>query len=171
MPVPARVVQDIAKLRQLSTATANKVRVVNVTGNPTNHIELELNFPTYSSPSFQKQTTSNIHIDLLGNYPLTPPTIKFITPIYHPNVYQSGLLCIGNYWRVTEYLDLLVKRVIRIMCFDPQYSNPSSAANLAAATWYNENRRSNPRLFPTMDLSNAFSLVNVRPQISFRNIN
>jgi len=174
MPYQPRVLEDIAKLRELSTITANKVRILNISGNPSNHIELELNYPTYyvSNSSVQKQTVSIIHIDFLGDYPLHSPKIKFLTPIFHPNVYSSNFLCIeGVEWKPTEFLDLLVKRVIRIICFDPQYTNPKSPANPAAASWYNELLRSDPHLFPTMNLSDAFSQVKVRPQIPFRNIN
>jgi ubiquitin-conjugating enzyme E2 G1 len=28
-------------------------------------------------------------------YPLMPPTLKFETPIYHPNVYENGEVCIS----------------------------------------------------------------------------
>jgi len=171
MPYQPRVVEDIAKIRLLSSITTNRVKVLRISGNPSNHLELELNYPTYANSSLQKQPVSVIQIDFLGNYPTIPPSIKFLTPIYHPNVYVSGLLCIGNDWRITEYLDLLVKRVIRIMCFDPQYTDPDSPANSAAASWYKQSLRSNPRLFPTMDLSNAFLQVNPRPQINFRNFN
>lgn len=27
-------------------------------------------------------------------YPFKPPTIRFITPIYHPNISEKGLLCL-----------------------------------------------------------------------------
>lgn len=29
-----------------------------------------------------------------GNYPCSPPTIKFITPCFHPNVDQYGNICL-----------------------------------------------------------------------------
>lgn len=28
-------------------------------------------------------------------YPFTPPTFKFITPMFHPNIYQDGKVCIS----------------------------------------------------------------------------
>ena len=27
-------------------------------------------------------------------YPTKPPEVKFITPIYHPNVYNDGRICL-----------------------------------------------------------------------------
>lgn len=30
----------------------------------------------------------------LADYPFKPPTIKFITPIYHPNVDEKGGVCL-----------------------------------------------------------------------------
>ena len=38
------------------------------------------------------------------------------------NVYASGLICLGQKWVPTEGLDLLAKRIIQIIIFDP--SNP-----------------------------------------------
>ncbi|GMM31277.1 E2 ubiquitin-conjugating protein [Martiniozyma asiatica (nom. inval.)] len=30
-----------------------------------------------------------------ADYPLSPPTMRFITPIFHPNVYADGRVCIS----------------------------------------------------------------------------
>uniref|UniRef100_A0A060T5U2 E2 ubiquitin-conjugating enzyme n=1 Tax=Blastobotrys adeninivorans TaxID=409370 RepID=A0A060T5U2_BLAAD len=30
-----------------------------------------------------------------SDYPLSPPVMKFTSPIYHPNVYQDGTVCIS----------------------------------------------------------------------------
>ncbi len=29
------------------------------------------------------------------DYPFSPPTFRFIPPIYHPNIYKDGRLCIS----------------------------------------------------------------------------
>ncbi|KAK7822325.1 hypothetical protein U0070_014424 [Myodes glareolus] len=35
-----------------------------------------------------------LRIDFPREYPLKPPTLKFITKIYHPNVSEDGLVCL-----------------------------------------------------------------------------
>lgn len=30
-----------------------------------------------------------------SDYPLNPPTMRFLSPIYHPNVYKDGRVCIS----------------------------------------------------------------------------
>ena len=32
----------------------------------------------------------------LSSYPENYPTLKFVTPIYHPNVNSSGVVCLGD---------------------------------------------------------------------------
>ena len=79
------------------------------------------------------------------------------------------MICIGT-WKPIEFLDLLVKRTIHIICFDPQYVNPKSPANSKAASWYKEILKINPQLFPTEDLSDAFIEEVSTPKIIFHNM-
>ena len=53
-------------------------------------------------------------------YPNKPPGVKFISQMFHPNVYGTGELC----------LDILLN--------DP---NTSSPANVEASNLYKENRK------------------------------
>jgi ubiquitin-protein ligase len=32
----------------------------------------------------------------LNNYPSNYPELRFVTPIYHPNVNSSGYVCLGD---------------------------------------------------------------------------
>ena len=172
-PIKARIFQDIEKIKQLSEITSKKVNIIKIEGNPPNHIEIELKYPTYSASgdtTVRRQPNSIIQIDLLDRYPFLPPKVYFKTPIFHPNVYINGLLCLGSHWEATEFLDLLVKRIVKIICFDPEYTNPKSPANIKAVTWYLEKLKTNPKLFPTIDLSHEFPEVAIKPKIIFRNI-
>ncbi|XP_055456727.1 ubiquitin/ISG15-conjugating enzyme E2 L6 [Psammomys obesus] len=62
-----------------------------------------------------------LQIDFPREYPLKPPTLKFITKIYHPNVGEDGLVCLPlisrenwkpytKAYQVLEALNVLVNR-------------------------------------------------------------
>lgn len=38
--------------------------------------------------------TFKISIDIPGEYPMRPPLIKFVTPIFHPNIRHDGQICL-----------------------------------------------------------------------------
>lgn len=173
-PVAARVTEDLRRLKELSKLTNNKVKVLMSSGLPINHMEIELGYPTVSSSSYplMKQEKSLIHIDLLDNYPIAAdrtewPKITVRTPIFHPNIFVSGLICLGD-WKTTEYLDFLVIRIVRTICFDPQFIDPFSPANSLANIWYKEKLRTNPGWFPTADLSNLIVGTPTQPRSIFR---
>lgn len=75
---------------------------------------------------------------------LTRNDVKFLSrPIFHPNVYESGNVCIQDYV-AGETLDEFVKRIGRMIQFIPGYANPGNPANGNAAEWYRRNERAFP---------------------------
>lgn len=72
-------------------------------------------------------------------YPHKPPSIRFITQVYHPNVYTDGRICLdllSNEWSPIYDLEAILTS-IRSLLSDP---NPDSPANSYAAEMYNNNR-------------------------------
>lgn len=72
-------------------------------------------------------------------YPSKAPTVKFITKMFHPNIYADGNICLDilqNKWSpVYDVVSILTS--IQSLLPDP---NPESPANAQAATLYRENR-------------------------------
>lgn len=72
-------------------------------------------------------------------YPNKPPTVKFLSDMFHPNVYASGELCLDilqNRWSPT-YDVAAILTSIQSLLNDP---NTSSPANVEAANLYRDHR-------------------------------
>jgi hypothetical protein len=146
-----RRIQDVQKLQDLAAQMPARVSIAGVGGAPPSRIDIELRFKTAPSRRYPAATqdVTRVTIDLPSRYPLTQPLAKISTPILHPNVYASGLICLGVDWLPTLGLDFLVNRIIQIITFDPDTLNEESPANAAALSWYREARRTHPAAFPT----------------------
>ena len=73
-------------------------------------------------------------------YPTKPPKIKFLTPIFHPNVYGDGSICMDilqNRWSPIFRIPAILQS-IRSLLTDP---NPASPANAEAAKMFREDLR------------------------------
>ncbi|MBZ9963733.1 ubiquitin-conjugating enzyme E2 [Mesorhizobium sp. BR1-1-2] len=164
-----RRAQDVQKLRDLERLSRSRVRVTKVVGNPTNEIEAELHLRTAPSSAYPSsvQPVTRISISLPARYPFVEPTVNVGTPILHPNVYTSGRICLGLKWIPSFGLDLLVRRVVQIVTFDPTVLNLQSPANRAAVSWYQQAIRSNPQAFPTDVID--FSVQDQAKTMAWRN--
>jgi len=86
-------------------------------------------------------------------FPLLPPKMRFLTPMYHPNIYENGDLCIsilhpptddiygyedaGERWLPVHTVESILMSVISLLSTDPP--NIDSPANLDAAKEVREN--------------------------------
>jgi len=153
-----RRVQDIEKLRALQRQSSDRIRVTAVSGRPPNSIEVDLHFKTVPSSRYPRavQNVTKLAISLPARYPLVEPIVEVKTPILHPNIYSTGRVCLGVRWLPNFGLDLLVRRVVQIVIYDPTILNERSAANRDALEWYLRARASHAGAFPT-DKLNVFS--------------
>ncbi|WLF81520.1 Ubiquitin-conjugating enzyme E2 2 [Lodderomyces elongisporus] len=72
-------------------------------------------------------------------YPNKPPSVKFISEIFHPNVYASGELCLDilqNRWSPTYDVSSILTS-IQSLLNDPNIQSP---ANVEAANLYRDHR-------------------------------
>jgi len=72
------------------------------------------------------------------DYPLKPPSVRFLNKMYHPNIYRDGKICVDILQ--SEWSPILNIRTIllslRSMLMDP---NPKSPANREAANLFQKN--------------------------------
>lgn len=74
------------------------------------------------------------------NYPTRPPTVRFVSKMFHPNVYADGDLCLDilqNRWSPTYDVSAILTSVQSLL-HDP---NPNSPANAEAAKLFREDQR------------------------------
>jgi hypothetical protein len=142
---------DVERVRRLAKASGGRIGIVTlpVVGRP--RFVLDLDYATAASHEYPRvrQATSRIAIDLAPRHPFEPPVTTVLTPIFHPHVFASGVVCIGSKWLPGEGMDLFVQRVVRLLAFDPLLMNPHSIANIAANAWYEAALRRHPEAFPS----------------------
>jgi ubiquitin-protein ligase len=143
--------EDLKKLRELVATSAGKLAIVETHGDPMHSVTLELRYDTAVSEKYPATKGDCIRatIALAARYPMQEPTINLSPVVYHPNVFTSGRVCLGTKWLPTQGLDLLVRRLVQIITFDPAVLGEGSPANRAALDWYRGAQRRHPKSFPT----------------------
>lgn len=142
---------DLLRLRELAAQSGGRLELLEAQPRSGRPIRLAIacrTAPSSAYPSAQ-QSGVTLRIDLPTRYPFERPVLTVETRIFHPNIFASGVICQGDKWLPGEGLDLLVKRIVRLVTFDPAHVNPASAANRAAAAWYLQQCRKSPEAFPT----------------------
>ena len=83
--------------------------------------------------------TFRLTIEFAEDYPNKPPTVRFVSDMFHPNIYADGSICLDilkNRWS-SSYDVSAILTSIQSLLNDP---NPNSPANSMAAQLYKENR-------------------------------
>ena len=74
--------------------------------------------------------TFKLSVDFTEDYPNKAPTVKFITKMFHPNIYADGSICLDilqNQWSPIYDISAILTSIQSLLC-DP---NPNSPANSA----------------------------------------
>src|SRR6266404_6061324 len=163
--------EDLRKIGTMAQEYPGIIEIVGSSGSPISQIRLRLKVPTAPNERYPRevQSVSDIRIDLPSSYPIRPPIVTVTSPAWNPNIFQSGLVCLGRDWVATQGLDLLILRVIKILAFDPLIVNTIHPANAQAAAWYNRVRARQPDAFPTVN-TEALKGERPRPGIGWRNL-
>lgn len=84
--------------------------------------------------------TFKLSMEFTEEYPNKAPNVRFLTKMFHPNIYNNGLICLDilqNQWSPIYDVSAILTSIQSLLC-DP---NPSSPANSEASRLYQENRR------------------------------
>ncbi len=99
-------------------------------------------------------------------YPFAPPTFKFLRPIFHPNIYADGKVCISilhapgedeqsgelasERWSSVQSVETVLRSIL-VLLDDPEIGSP---ANVDAGVMYRDNKKDyNAKAKETVDAS------------------
>jgi len=94
-----------------------------------------------------------VEIYLHSQYPQRWPGMKWLTPIWHPNInHANGSVCIdAAWWSASRSLDRLVIMLGEMVQFKNFHDDPTKAPfpwDMDAARWCGQFRKTHPRYFP-----------------------
>lgn len=146
-----RLEADHERLRKLASASGERIVLINGPTVALPRVDLELRYAVARSARYPADVTrrTRLRIALPVRYPFQAPTATVLTPIWHPNVFPAGVVCIGTRWLASESLDLFVQRLARLLTFDSLLVNVHSPANRVAADWYARTLHDRPDAFPS----------------------
>lgn len=139
-----RLENDFKELSQLISESGGTLSIVSTQGKPPHQYIIEYRCKGIerlngSEPIFR--TSHRVEITLGNAYPKEKPSAKFLTPIFHPNVFENLNVCLGNYWTMAENLCELVIRIGKIIQYSKDVTNLKSPANYLAKAWAENNQR------------------------------
>jgi ubiquitin-protein ligase len=132
--------------RMLDLTSGNDlIAIEEVQGDPAETYVIRFNCRGVSAMEASGPVFSDIHrvwISLPVEYPTRPPQMRFLTPVFHPNINEEGTYVCVDTWYPSKFLDDLCIMLGRMI----QYKNynPSSPLRLDAAQWAVEH----PELLP-----------------------
>ena len=94
----------------------------------------------YSCKLTSKGGTFKLLLEFTEEYPNKPPSVKFLSKIFHPNVYATGKICLDilqNQWSPIYDIAAILTSIQSLLS-DP---NPTSPANAEASQLFEKDRR------------------------------
>ncbi len=139
MPTVAQqLIADFDQVRK-TLALYPDISIIQTTGEPPDHYEIEYHLKGYKKNPDGTISPENQHrilIDLPFGYPHFPPSVKPLTPVFHPDI-DPDAVRIADFWQETPSLAELVLHIGKMIC--GTYS-PENPFNQEAFDWYEERR-------------------------------
>lgn len=89
--------------------------------------------------NFTEPLKFTLEFNVGGNYPFSPPDVKFLTKSFHPNIDTSGTICVDilkERWSAVQTFETVILSIVTLLN-DPNCDSP---LNQEASREYQENR-------------------------------
>jgi len=126
---------------------------VNITINEEQMFRWQMALLPVNEESYYSGGYFKVEMTFTKDYPYKPPTFKFLRPIYHPNVYPDGKVCISilhppgedeqsgesatERWSPLQGVESILRSVL-LLLDEPEVSSP---ANVDAGVMYRKDRK------------------------------
>jgi ubiquitin-protein ligase len=138
-----RLDNDFQELSKLVASAKGELSIISQSKQPPSEYVIEYQCRGIERLHHHQPVFRFIHqikITLGQNYPKRAPYVKFLTPIFHPNVYENNVVCLGDYWTMAETLSELVIRIGKLIQYDLSVVNLDNPALTEAAHWAKDNK-------------------------------
>jgi ubiquitin-protein ligase len=131
-----RLRNDYKRIQELVNRS-EFIRVLETDGDPPERYRIRFSCQGVERLSASKRPVlreaHDVVIYLHAEYPLKQPQLKWMTPIFHPNIHRTGAVCIGAWWpaKTLDELLLTLGEMIQYKNFDPLDPMNSQAASWA----------------------------------------
>lgn len=139
-----RLKGDYRRLREL-TAGNDLIQIESVEGDPPETYTIRFACRGVTAVGPRGPVFGELHrvrLSLPVEYPTRPPQMRWLTPIFHPNINEEGTGVCVDTWYPSKFLDDLCIMLGRMIQY--QNYNPFHSLRLDAAQWAQKNRH----LFP-----------------------
>lgn len=146
-PRDRRLAADARGMSELLAETS--ILQADAKGHPPTHYRLKFHgtgLACDARGTVYRQEFHEVHLELGAAYPRMMPVLVWRTPVWHPNISTSGVVCLGGYG--THWVPSLTLAELCTMLWDMiRYRNfdVNSPYNREAALWV---REQSPGLFP-----------------------
>jgi ubiquitin-protein ligase len=151
-PLETRRREDLKRVRALCERSRGRLVLVSADSEAPSELRLRARLRVALDGAYPARAGDalELRIAIPQGYPFRDGPRTFVSPtVWHPNVFADGQVCQGRTWRVSEFLDLYLQRILRILTFQDDGVNLESVANPSAAAWYRGARARTPQAFPT----------------------
>ena len=140
-----RLKNDFRGVSKLISESGGTLKIISKKGQPPYYYLIEYNCRGIERLRGNKPIFRNTHqVEISvahSDYPFRDPDAKFLTPIFHPNVWEDLNVCLGSYWTPSETIAELILRIGKIIQYSPDVLNLKSPANRKATSWAEKNRK------------------------------
>jgi ubiquitin-conjugating enzyme E2 A len=135
-PARRRLMKDLMNLRK----EAADPRAAGFTAVPDENNVMQWSAVLFGpADTIWEEGTFKLTLTFTENYPNKPPEVRFLSKMFHPNIYRDGKICLDilqNMWTPALHVAAILTS-IRSLLADP---NPDSPANSEAAQLYSSDR-------------------------------